>query len=85
MKSENQNQAADALSRLETDRSNKALLEEDITEVVIPLVQHIDCDEVERNGSLADQFCECEICYVTFGVLQNALKEVVANVQAGGN
>lgn len=46
------------------------------------LVQHIDPQNDEQNGSSADKYCVCENYQVIVGEYQNTLTEVAAIVQA---
>lgn len=52
------NQAADTLLQFETEETETTLLQDDIPEVVVPLVQLIEPHNDEQNRSSPEKHCD---------------------------
>lgn len=65
------NKGALALLRLETERMDKTLSEDDIPELVVSLLQHTDPSREKQDGSSPDQHCVYESFDVTCGDPEN--------------
>lgn len=76
------NQPVDNLLLLVTKGTEGILPQDDISELVLSLVQRIDPHSDEQDGSMAYKGWVCEICNVIVGETQNSLGKAPAIVQA---
>lgn len=77
-----ENQVVDTLSRLNPHGNSKARLEDDISELQVVLVQHVDLQNNEQDSSLADK-CRVRECFdFPAGEPQNLSTQLVATVLA---
>lgn len=71
----------DALSLLETEGTDETLLKNDISKLVVSLVEQLEPHQEELDCSLAEKYCVCDSRNVLIGKTQNAWTEGAAIVR----